>query len=78
MGPSPGQGFQRGVVPSPPSHLKGKTQPTLIHCDKGKNRQVPHKERAVRGGAWLAQLVEHLTLGLGIMSSGPTLGLEPT
>ena len=26
-------------------------------------------------GAWLAQLLEHVTLDLGVMSSSPTLGL---
>ena len=30
------------------------------------------------GGAWLAQLVEHVTLDLGIVSSSPTIGIEPT
>lgn len=29
-------------------------------------------------GAWLAQLVEHLTLELRILSSSPMLGVEPT
>ena len=27
-------------------------------------------------GAWLAQLVERATLGLGVVSSRPTLGVE--
>ena len=29
-------------------------------------------------GAWLAQLVEHATVDLGVMSSSPTLGVEIT
>jgi len=29
-------------------------------------------------GTWLSQLVEHMTLDLRIMSSGPTLGIEIT
>ena len=29
-------------------------------------------------GAWLAQLVEHATLDLRVVSSSPTLGMEPT
>ena len=29
-------------------------------------------------GAWLAQLVEYATLGLRIVSSSPTLGIEIT
>lgn len=28
------------------------------------------------GGAWLAQTLEHTTLGLRIMGSSPTLGIE--
>ena len=31
-----------------------------------------------QGGAWMAQLVEHATLDLGVMSSSPTLGIELT
>ena len=27
-------------------------------------------------GAWLAQVVEHGTLDLGVISSGPTLGVQ--
>jgi len=30
------------------------------------------------GGAWLAQLVEHATLVLRVVSLGPTLGVEMT
>ena len=29
------------------------------------------------GSAWLAQLVEHVTLNLRVLSSSPTLGVEP-
>ena len=29
-------------------------------------------------GAWLAQLVEHATLDLGVVSMSPTLGVEIT
>ena len=29
-------------------------------------------------GAWLAQLVEHVTLDLGVVSLSPTLGVEIT
>lgn len=29
-------------------------------------------------GAWLAQSVEHRTLDLRVVSSSPTLGVEPT
>ena len=29
------------------------------------------------GGAWLAQSVEHATLGLGVMSSSPMLDIQP-
>ena len=29
-------------------------------------------------GAWLAQLEEHVTLNLGVVSSSPTLGIEIT
>jgi len=29
-------------------------------------------------GTWLAQSVEHVTLYLTVMSSSPTLGMEPT
>lgn len=32
-------------------------------------------KREGRGGACLAQLVEHVTLEFGVMSSSPTLGL---
>ena len=28
--------------------------------------------------AWLAQSVKHVTLDLGVVSSSPTLGMEPT
>ena len=30
------------------------------------------------GGTWLAQSEEQVTLGLGVMSSSPTLGVEMT
>ena len=30
------------------------------------------------GDAWLAQLVEHTTLDLGVVGSSPTLGVEIT
>ena len=30
------------------------------------------------GGTWLIQWVQHATLDLRIMSSSPTLGIEPT
>jgi len=29
-------------------------------------------------GTWLTQLVEHVTLDLGVVSSSPTLDMEPT
>ena len=29
-------------------------------------------------GTWLAQMVEHATLDLGVMSLSPVLGIEPT
>ena len=29
-------------------------------------------------GAWLVQLVEHEILGLGVVSSSPTLGIDIT
>ena len=32
--------------------------------------------RNKKGPVWLAQLVEHVTLDLGVMSSSPTLGSE--
>ena len=32
----------------------------------------------VKGVPWLAQLVEHLTLDLRVVSSSPTLGVEPS
>ena len=35
-------------------------------------------KEALFGDAWLAQLVKHRTLGLGVASSSPTLGVEIT
>lgn len=31
-----------------------------------------------KGGAWQAQLVQQVTLDLGVFSSSPILGVEPT
>ena len=31
-----------------------------------------------KGGAWLAQLVEHVTLDLRVVNSSPMLGIEIT
>ena len=39
--------------------------------------EIPFKKHS-NMGAWLAQLVEHVTLDLRVVSSSPTLGLELT
>ena len=41
------------------------------------NEKPPSKVESL-WGAWMAQLVEHVTLDLRVMSSSPTLGMEPT
>ena len=42
--------------------------------------ELYHSYRNMEGskGTWLAQSEEHATLGLGVMSSNPTLGVEMT
>lgn len=40
--------------------------------EKNKNKNKPF------GGAWLAQPAEHMTLGLQVVSSSITLGIELT
>ena len=34
------------------------------------------KTKKAKRSAWLAQLVEHVTLDIGVMSLSPTLGAE--
>ena len=43
----------------------------------GKVRRLGVKLISERG-AWLAQLVEHVTLDLGVVSSSPTMGVDIT
>ena len=64
------------------SHLWGymyssvrSTATRLSNMYKGSG--VRHFKRS-RWGAWLAQLVEHVTLDLGVVSSSPMLGGEMT
>ena len=44
-------------------------------------RQMKEKvdyQKEMYGGAWLVQLVKHLTIDLGVLSSSPTFGVEIT
>ena len=44
-----------------------------------KSRKILFKKKKIeKRGAWLAQSTEHMTLNLRVMSSSPTLGVEPT
>ena len=40
--------------------------------------QAGNISRVDLGGVWLAHCVGHVTLGLGVLSSSPTLGVEIT
>ena len=40
--------------------------------------QNRHTRKVLTGGNWVAQLVEHVTPDLGIVSLSPTLGAEIT
>lgn len=44
---------------------------TIVH-------QKRHAKNVKMGGSWLAGLVEHVTLDLGVMSLSPTFGVEVT
>ena len=40
--------------------------------------ESPKSKNRKGGGKWLAQSVEHATLDLGVVSSSPMVGVEPT
>ena len=39
-------------------------------------KNITHVNNISHSGAWVAQLVEHATLDLGVMGSSPMLGAE--
>ena len=43
-----------------------------------KNDHEVNSLKSDLGGTWLAQSVEHVTLGLGVVSLSPILGVEIT
>ena len=49
--------------------------PNFLDVTSDKNTMIKMRKF---GGAWLAQLVEHATLDLRVMSSSPTVHIEFT
>ena len=56
---------------APPSHFVSLKNKQTIKIKK-------KKDVVIERGTWLAQLVEHVTLDLGVVSLSPTLSVEIT